>query len=822
MSWNDRWNIHGVCSPAVDFWTIFPIILTILSFGIVIFGFLNGVKGIIPVVLYLPIILIAYRQPNCGIQFSFLIGTSYLLIHLIYFPALTEVPVALIKATVLTGIGTLTSILSYRLNVKESNLRSIYDASAAGIFLLKRDGAIIEANSRLLSMLGYREDGELHHLDQIWEDERADELFESTTKDGKNQEIETVFRCRNKKSLPVLISAGPAPDERIVCTVVDISRIKTAEQKQQEERSRTRHYLDVAGVILLVIDDQMVVRMINRKGCSILGYPESEIIGKEWTGHFIPGHVKEKVKTACFTILSGSQISIKEFENPVLTRDGKERQISWDLRPLRDENGVIYSILASGEDVTQKKKTLEALKETEERYRRLITLTPEAIGIACQDKILYLNAAAQKVLRVTSLEAFEKRPFWSYIHPESREKVRNELQKIHTGVWSSYFNEIRLRLEDGTSPYIEATMIPITNQGYQAVQFVFRDITTEREMEEELRRSENLYRTLFEASGAATVIIEEDLTISLANSGFAELSGYAKNEIEGSVKWERFFNGAELDQMLVYHQKRCKESGDVPQVYTSRFVAKGGSVHDVIVTIALIPKTKKSVISLVDITVQKEYETKLKNSLKEKDVLLKEIHHRVKNNMQQIASLLSLQESFIKDADAIEQLKSCENRIIAMALVHENLYRSENLASIEAKTYISSLCSEIQNSYATGPGFAIEIGIDDFTLDIDTAIPVGLIVNELVSNAFKHAFLGRRTGTIRVGLQKKATNLCLTVEDDGIGFPPDIIEQNEGKLGIRLVKVLSEQIDGVLEVCTGKRTIFTIFFPYQSSDPKNE
>ncbi|QSZ67458.1 PAS domain S-box protein [Methanofollis aquaemaris] len=813
MSGNNWRKIHQTCRSAVDFWTIFPIFLTVLSFGIVIFGFLNGVKSIIPVVLYLPIILIAYRQPNYGIQFSFLVGTSYLLLNLVYFPDLAEIPVAVIKATVLIGIGTLTSILSHRLSIKESKLRSIYDASAAGIFLLRRDGAIIQANDRLLSMLGYRDHDSLQRLDQIWEDERATILFNQTMKGGENKEIETEFRCRDGTLLAVLISAGPAPDEQIVCTVVDISRMKRAEWEKQEERARTRHYLDVAGVILLVIDDHMVVRMINQKGCSILGYPESEIIGKKWTEHFLPTHARGKVITACFTILSGSRISIKEFENPILTGDGSERQISWDLRPLKDENGDIYSILASGEDITLKKKTIETLRETEECYRRLITMTPEAIGITCEGKIIHLNAAALKVLRVTSLEEFGERSFWSYIHPESHETVRNELQKIHTGIWSSYFNEVRLCLADGTSPYVEATMIPTTNQGHQAIQFVFRDITTERKIEEELRQSENLYRTLFEASGAATVIIEEDLMISLANSGFAELSGYAKNEIEGTVRWEHFFTGADLDQMLEFHQKRCKEGGDVPQVYTSCFVAKGGSIHNVIVTIALIPGTKKSVISLVDITVQKDYETKLKNSLREKDVLLKEIHHRVKNNMQQIASLLSLQGSTIRDPEAIDLLKNCESRIIAMALVHENLYMSENLASIDVKIYISTLCSEIHDSYASSSEFVIKTDIDDITLDLDTAIPIGLIVNELVSNAIKHAFLGRKTGTVQVGLHKKAATLCLTVEDDGIGVSPDIITDNVGKLGIRLVSVLSDQIGGVFEAYTDERTRFTVFFP---------
>ena len=223
-----------LCKPFTDFWAIFPILLTILSFGIVLSGFLNGVKNIIPAVLYLPIILIAYRHPKCGIQCSFLVGILYLLGHLIYFPDPAEIPVAIITAIVLTGIGTLISIFSYRLNVKISNLSRICDASGAGIFLLKRDGRIMRVNDHFLSMLGYQNRTELDHLDQIWEDEKATEIFDLTTKYGKNQDIETIFRCRDGTLLPVLITAGPAHDEQIVCTVVDISRIKMAEREQQE------------------------------------------------------------------------------------------------------------------------------------------------------------------------------------------------------------------------------------------------------------------------------------------------------------------------------------------------------------------------------------------------------------------------------------------------------------------------------------------------------------------------------------------------------------------------------------------------------------
>lgn len=804
-----EWKSPDICRLRPHVCTFILSFFTLLCFCIVSYAFSTGVTRIASVVLYVPVVLIAYRYPRYGILSALLAGAAYFGLYRIFIPDWTDFPEVLINTILLVGIGCLTAILSYRLSEKEINLRGIYDASPAGIFLLSKDGGITEENDHFLSMLGYGDGERPGRLDRIWQGGR-DAHFPA----GANNAIETAFIARDGRHIPVILSAAPGPDGRTVCTVVDISLQKQAEREREEERARTREYLDVAGVILLILDGDMTVRMINRKGCTILGYPEDEIVGQNWAENYLPPRVREDVVSICTAILRGDRGTAVHFENAVLTSDGEERQISWTIQPIWDDKGAVFFLLASGEDITRHRQTVRALEESEERYESLVAIAPEAIGIYCDGQIVYLNTAALRMFGIRGPGDFGQMPFWPFIHPDSLPTVRQELTKTQTGVWSSYFQEISLCRADGETVYAESTMVPITYEGRTATQFVLRDITAQKQMEEELRRSEVLYRTIFEAAAAAMVIVEEDLTISHANSGFVALSGLSRDEIEGKIPWDHFYSPGDGKRMLEYHRIRCQGDLHAPQTYLSSFIGAGGDSHDVVVTASVIPGTKRSIVSFVDVTVQREYEKELKRSLLEKEALLKEIHHRVKNNMQQVASLLSLQASTVADREIAGCLQASESRITAMALVHENLYQSESLASIHADIYVKTLCSEIRDSYAPGPGIRVETAIDDVALDTDTAIPCGLIINELVTNAFKHAFPGRDEGTVQVSLRQIERGLCLRVEDDGTGLPADFSPGREGTLGLRLVSALSEQIEGTLTFTSDSGTRFSITFPY--------
>ena len=194
-------------------------------------------------------------------------------------------------------------------------------------------------------------------------------------------------------------------------------------------------------------------------------------------------------------------------------------------------------------------------------------------------------------------------------------------------------------------------------------------------------------------------------------------------------------------------------------------------------------------------------------------MLLREIHHRVKNSLQIISSLLSLQASEIDDEEIVERYKESENRIHTIALVHESLYKSTDISHIDFKHYIEILIEDIMQSYHVDRNrISTVLEVDDYELSIETAIPAGLIINELVSNAIKHAFKEDEMGEIRIILERDDDHYVLTINDSGRGLSDEIDYDNPVSLGLKLVNALVNQLDGKLEVEIDSGTIFKINF----------
>jgi two-component sensor histidine kinase len=215
-----------------------------------------------------------------------------------------------------------------------------------------------------------------------------------------------------------------------------------------------------------------------------------------------------------------------------------------------------------------------------------------------------------------------------------------------------------------------------------------------------------------------------------------------------------------------------------------------------------------------EIEERKRAEQQIKASLLEKEVLLKEIHHRVKNNMQVISSLLNLQSNLLPNERAQKMFQESQDRIKSMALIHEKLYHTENLTNIDFNDYIWTLTKALYASYGTVSGkIRFTIAVEAVHLDIDTAIPCGLIINELISNSLKYAFPGG-TGTITITMTERSDGVyTLLISDDGIGVPADLAIETCETLGLQLVKgLVEEQLEGTLERCNTHGTTWTITF----------
>ncbi|NIR25425.1 MAG: PAS domain S-box protein, partial [Gammaproteobacteria bacterium] len=215
-----------------------------------------------------------------------------------------------------------------------------------------------------------------------------------------------------------------------------------------------------------------------------------------------------------------------------------------------------------------------------------------------------------------------------------------------------------------------------------------------------------------------------------------------------------------------------------------------------------------------DITDKVEADAEIKRSLREKEVLLREIHHRVKNNMAVVSSLMSLQARFVDDKRYTDMFREGQNRIRAMALVHEQLYRTEDFGSINVRAYVDSLVRNVQSAHTMDVNVPVRTDVDSIHLEIDNLVPLGLIMNELLSNAFKYAFTGIEKPDLSLQLKKTGDhNIILTISDNGNGLPEGFDINTSKGLGLQLVSMLTTQIRGRLEVSSDKGATFRITFP---------
>lgn len=342
---------------------------------------------------------------------------------------------------------------------------------------------------------------------------------------------------------------------------------------------------------------------------------------------------------------------------------------------------------------------------------------------------------------------------------------------------------------------------------------IFKDITAQKKAENAMKESEKYYKTIFENTGTATLIVEEDTTLSLVNTQFEHLYGMEWDEFKGKLKWTDFVTSQYLPKMQNYHNLRRSDPDSVPRNYEFEFIDYSGEIKNVFATVAMIPGTSKSLVSLQDITYRKVTEDQLITTINEKDTLLREIHHRVKNNLQIISSLLNLQSRYIEDSVSLEVFKESQNRVRSMAIVHEKLYKSDHMSKIDFGEYIEDLVSSLFYNYNINPEkIKLSTNIENIFFDVDTCIPCGLIVNELLTNSVKHAFPDDMSGEIRIDMQYNEGIYTLYMGDDGVGFPSTIDYKNTDTLGLQLVTNLVNQLDGSLEILNNTGTTFIIKF----------
>ncbi|HMK54775.1 MAG TPA: histidine kinase dimerization/phosphoacceptor domain -containing protein [Methanobacteriaceae archaeon] len=331
------------------------------------------------------------------------------------------------------------------------------------------------------------------------------------------------------------------------------------------------------------------------------------------------------------------------------------------------------------------------------------------------------------------------------------------------------------------------------------------------ELQERLRELER-FRAILDQSNDSIFLLESSSGfIRDLNRSAHEGLGYSREEIL-ELSLEDILIPEEYARNLNWIQDMIKEDNKTVETV---FKDKNSDEFPVEISTSVVSFGDEVYVVMVarDITDRKKAEKQLKASLDEKNVLLREIHHRVKNNMQVISSLLSLQSHYIDGKNPFDVFKESQNRVKSMAMIHEMLYQSRDLARVDFREYIQRLINFLFHSYAVNPRLIrIHVQLRDIELGIDNAIPLGLIINEIVTNSLKHAFQDEEGGNIFLELNQQGNKYILNVRDDGKGLPSDMDVKNTNSLGMRLINTLVNQLDGKLQVGDQEGTEFKIEF----------
>ncbi|EKF85967.1 PAS domain S-box protein [Methanobacterium formicicum] len=510
------------------------------------------------------------------------------------------------------------------------------------------------------------------------------------------------------------------------------------------------------------------------------------------------------------------------FEITHVTKDGKRIpvEISNHLFHLQGQEVAI----AVTRDISERKKVENAVVESEKKYRTLFENMLEGFayckmlfngeGQPCDWVYIDVNHAFYKLTGLKNIEGKKVTEAIPGIIEAQPELFEIYGRVAVTGVPETieiYFKPLKIWLN-----------ISVFSPARDYFVAVFENITKRKNAEMALKESEKKYRLISENSGDVIWMMDLDSQMfSYVSPSVHKLRGFTAEEVLKQsledvlttesyqyimerlpLKIQAFLSGDESVRMQTFRVDQvCKDGSTVPtEAVTNIMTDDEGNITGVLAVSR-------------DITQRLEMEEEIQQSLQEKEMLLKEIHHRVKNNLMIISSLLNLQSRYIKDKEALSIFKESQSRANSMALIHERLYRSDDLKRINFGDYIRKLSNDLFRTYVADNGrIKLNIDVEDVMMDINTSIPLGLILNELVSNALKHAFPGDMGGEINVVFKSSGDDYQLTVSDNGIGLPADLDYKNTDSLGMQLVNNLTGQIDGNLELDATNGTKFSIIF----------
>lgn len=598
----------------------------------------------------------------------------------------------------------------------------------------------------------------------------------------------------------------------------------------------------------------------NLAFCSLTGYSKDEISELKWPQDFTTAEYRDRA----VEIVKGINCDVAPcmHEMEFVRKDKTIVPVDLFAHKFYNDAGTALYFYSFITDMTEHKRLENALRTSEAKYRELVENANSIIlKMDSEGNVTFFNEFAQRFFRFSKDEILGKNVIGTIV-PKTESSgrdlsnlikeifnnpehfVNNENENMRGNgerVWVSWTNKAIMDNKGNLIGILsvgnDITAIKLTETELKRSrdeleirvkertaelekmnQFLLNEIEARKRAEKDIIESEEKFKVLAENS-QAIILLHQGGKLVYTNPAFEAATGYLKKEISDMDFWYFF---APDNRELVKARGLARLRGDkVLQRYEVKITTKQGDERwwDLVSSYMLEYQGKPTVISTaMDITERKATENVVLSSLKEKEVLLKEIHHRVKNNLQIISSLLSLQSGYIRHSEDVAIFKESKDRIKTMALIHEKLYQSRDFTRVDFIEYVNSLAGNLVINYGMSDRVRCVVRGDQANLTIDEAVPCGLIVNELVTNSLKYAFPGDGRGEIVIDIRRNNGQLSLTLSDNGVGLPRDFEIGKSKTLGLQLVEQLTKQLEGTLEVLQGTGTSYHITFKINDSN----
>jgi PAS domain S-box-containing protein len=618
-------------------------------------------------------------------------------------------------------------------------------------------------------------------------------------------------------------------------------QIKSSRREKEEEKTKNlANIVESSNDAILIISLDGIITSWNKGAEQIYGYSAKEILGKP-VSILEPAMLVEETEELIELIKQGDRIH--HYETLRLRKDGTKVNVLVTLSPIIDSSERLTAISVIARNITEHKKIEEKLRKSEERHRIATEQTGQVVYEydLRTDKSSWTGAIEEVTgYSPQEFKNFGKEVWIKNIHFADMNHGDEKFQNFkNTG--SRFKKELMLRRKDGNCIYIENKGVWLTDNGgqpYGAIG-VLKDITDTRTADIQLHESEERYRTAAEQTGQVVFDFRlETHTVELEGA-IREVTGYDPEEFKNFDEsvWIEYVHPEDrtglLEKLKMLFRKEDKIRAEC------RFRKKDESYIYLEIRGVWIKndegKIYRAIGVMKDVTERRKTEEFLANI---EATRLREIHHRIKNNLQVISSLIDLQaEKFrdgecIRNSEVLEAFRESQDRVMSMALIHEELHEGGEIDKLKFSSYLEKLAESLFQTYRLGnTDISLKMDIEEkISFDMDTAVPLGIIVNELVSNSFKHAFTGRDHGRIQIKLCREesreykdnkvkgnngntqGTGFILIVSDDGISIPEGIDLENPDSLGIQLVTALVDQLEGELELKRDNGTEFIIRF----------